>query len=146
MHKPNITQYNPKNPKLPFALYVLCKGNNSGKPLDASCPNCFVISCTTKEECEFYRSLLFCLWKSGAFREHIGGSVIPFLRIRDFKQVLFRYLLMAEANLSSLQKDIQTFVLMEQHESAIRKQLILIAELKRVCIGRHLVSKSVPMD
>lgn len=84
-----IFTYNPKNQKSEFEFYTLSKGLNSGKPLDTPCPNCFVISCCNTQELDIYRSLLFGLWKAKAFHQLLVGSVIPFIRINDFKNLIF---------------------------------------------------------
>jgi hypothetical protein len=84
-----IITYNPKNQKSDFEFYALSKGLNSGKPLESPCPNCFVISCRSVEEMDVYRSLLFGLWKSKAFHQFLIGSVIPYIRIGDFKNFVF---------------------------------------------------------
>lgn len=88
-----IFTYNPKNQKSDFEFYALSKGLNSGKPLDVPCPNCFVISCRNAEEKDIYSSLLFGLWKSEAFHQFFVGSVIPFIRIADFKNFVFEQML-----------------------------------------------------
>jgi hypothetical protein len=80
-----IFTYNPKNQKSEFEFYALSKGLNSGKPLDVPCPNCFVISCRNAQDLDVYRSLLFGLWQSKTFHQLLVGSVIPFIRIGDFK-------------------------------------------------------------
>lgn len=48
-------------------FFILNKGNNSGKPLLASCPNCFVIQCKCEEEKEQIYWLSYSLWQSKAF-------------------------------------------------------------------------------
>ena len=87
----NITvkthQKNQKYSKPHF--FILCKGNNSGKPLKTPCPNCFVIqfeSETDKEEA-FYIAL--SLWKAKFWHQFLIGSVIPFIRINDFKTKIY---------------------------------------------------------
>ena len=41
MTTPKVQQYNKKNAYPAFTLFALCKGLNSGKPLEKPCPNCF---------------------------------------------------------------------------------------------------------
>ena len=89
MKTPKIYTYSPKNQKSEFDLYALSKGLNSGKPLDTPCPNCFVISCRNTEELDQYRTILFGLWKAKSFHQFFVGSVIPFIRINDFKNLVF---------------------------------------------------------
>lgn len=133
-----IFTYNPKNQKSDFEFYALSKGLNSGKPLDVPCPNCFVISCRNAEEKDIYSSLLFGLWKSEAFHQFFVGSVIPFIRIADFKNFVFEQMLHLQEKQKAYQQDVQKFKALEQKERAMYEQLLLISELKRIYIARHL--------
>jgi len=133
-----IITYNPKNQKSEFEFYALSKGLNSGKPLDIPCPNCFVIFCRNAQDLDVYRSLLFGLWKTKAFHQLLVGSVIPFIRINDFKNFIFEQILHLQEKQKSYQKDVQKFKALEQKERAMYEQLLLISELKRIYIARHL--------
>ena len=62
MQSIKIYSFNPKNQVSQFDIFVLCKGLNSGKPLNVPCPNSFVIACKTQEDKDFYSTLLFGLW------------------------------------------------------------------------------------
>ena len=138
MQQPKIYTYNPKNQKSEFEFYALSKGLNSGKPLDLPCPNCFVISCRNTAELDHYRSLLFGLWKAKAFQSFLVGSVIPFIRIRDFKSFVFEQIENLKNKEKEYQQDVQKFKALEQKERAMYEQLLLISELKRIYIARHL--------
>lgn len=138
MHKPQIKQYSPKNPQSEFQFYALCKGLNSGKPLDNPCPNCFAISCRNAEEKDYYRSLLFGLWQAKSFHQFLVGSVIPFIRISDFKNFFFEQAKALQGKEKAYKKDVQKANELEQHEKRLREQLQLISELKRMYIARHL--------
>lgn len=138
MHSPKITQYNPKNLKTDFEFYALCKGLNSGKPLDTPCPNCFVISCRNAEELEVYRSLLFGLWQTKSFYQFLIGSVIPYIRIGDFKNFVSEQASHLQGKEKAFKKDVQNAKHLEQQEKRLHEQLLLISELKRIYIARHL--------
>ena len=71
MHSPKIHTFNPKNQTSDFDVYILCKGLNSGKPLEKPCPNCFVISCKSSDEMDFYKTLSFGLWKVKHFHQFL---------------------------------------------------------------------------
>ncbi len=133
-----ILTYNPKNQKSEFEFYALSKGLNSGKPLDSPCPNCFVISCRSAQELDIYRSLLFGLWKTKAFHQLLVGSVIAFIRINDFKNFIFEQINYLKGKEQVFTNDIQKVKTLEQKESAMYEQLLLISELKRIYIARHL--------
>jgi len=133
-----IITYNPKNQKSDFEFYALSKGLNSGKPLDSPSPNCFVISCRSAEEMDFYRSLLFGLWKAKSFHQFLVGSVIPFIRISDFKNFVFEQATHLRSKETEFKNDIRRVKTLEQRERHIHEQLLLISELKRIYIARHL--------
>lgn len=133
-----IFTYNPKNQKSEFEFYALSKGLNSGKPLDVPCPNCFVISCRNAEEMDVYRSLLFGLWQTKSFHQFLIGSVIPFIRIGDFKNFVFEQATNLKGKEKVFKNDIRRVKTLEQRERHIYEQLLLISELKRIYIARHL--------
>ena|SRR5690606_10328943 len=133
-----IFTYNPKNQKSEFEFYALCKGLNSGKPLDTPCPNCFVISCRNAEELEVYRSLLFGLWQTKSFHQFLIGSVIPYIRIGDFKNFISEQVTHLKGKEKVFKNDIRKVKTLEQKERHIQEQLLLISELKRIYIARHL--------
>ncbi|MBN9294593.1 MULTISPECIES: DUF6943 family protein [Chryseobacterium group] len=133
-----IFTYNPKNPQSEFEFYALCKGLNSGKPLDIPCPNCFVISCRNVEEMDIYRSLLFGLWQTKSFHQFLIGSVIPYIRIGDFKSFVFEQVTHLKGKEKAFKKDVQNSKVLEQKERQLYEQLRLISELKRIYIARHL--------
>ncbi|ADQ16779.1 hypothetical protein Lbys_1053 [Leadbetterella byssophila DSM 17132] len=133
-----IYTYNPKNQKSGFEFYALSKGLNSGKPLDVPCPNCFVISCRNAEELDVYRSLLFGLWKTKAFYPFLIGSVIPYIRIGDFKKFVSEQASHLKGREKVFRNDIRKVKTLEQREKHIHEQLLLISELKHIYIARHL--------
>ncbi|NGF77379.1 hypothetical protein G5B10_15940 [Fluviicola sp. SGL-29] len=133
-----IFTYNPKNQKSEFEFYALSKGLNSGKPLDSPCPNCFVISCRNVEELDVYRSLLFGLWQTKSFHQFLIGSVIPYIRISDFKNFVFEQASHLKGKEKAFKKDVQNSKVLEQKERQLYEQLRLISELKRIYIARHL--------
>ena len=138
MKTPKIYTYSPKNATTEFELYALSKGLNSGKPLETPCPNCFVISCRKSEELDQYRTLLFGLWKAKSFHQFFVGSVIPFIRINDFKNLVFEQMAHLQEKQKAYQQDVKKFKALEQNERAMYEQLLLISELKRIYISRHL--------
>lgn len=133
-----IITYNPKNQKSEFEFYALSKGLNSGKPLDTPCPNCFVISCRNAQELDVCRNLLFGLWKTKAFHQLLVGSVIPFIRINDFKNLILEQIKHIKDKEQVFTNDVQKVKSLEQKERAMYEQLLLISELKRIYIARHL--------
>lgn len=141
MLKIKMYTYSPKNPINEFDIFALSKGFNSGKPLDTPCPNCFVIACKNQEEKDFYRTLLFGLWKIKYFERFLVGSVIPFLRISDFKQEVITQAEKVSMKPSDFKADIDKVKRIEAKEKQYYEQMLLLNDVKRALIYRHFKSK-----
>ena len=137
MHCPKILTFNPKNQTKDFDLFILCKGLNSGKPLEKSCPNCFVISCKNSDEMDFYKTLAFGLWKAKHFHQFLVGSVIPFLRIDDFKSTIKAQAEEVSKNKYAFAKDVNKVKLIERKEKQMYEYLALLADVKKAMMYRH---------
>ena len=72
----------------PNVFFILCKGNNAGKPSFKPWPNSFVVICANQEYVDFYFWLVYALYQSGKFKIQLRGSVIPFININDVRQLL----------------------------------------------------------
>ena len=118
-----------------------CKGLNSGKPLEKPCPNCFVLACKNQAEKDFYTTLLFGLWKVKHFYQFHTGSVIPFIRISDFKQVVKEQANRVSIKPQDFIEDVHKFRLIERKQKQIYEQMALINDVKRALIYRHFHSK-----
>ncbi|MGL5234756.1 MAG: DUF6943 family protein, partial [Empedobacter falsenii] len=56
---------------------------------------------------DVYRSLLFGLWKTKAFHQLLVGSVIPFIRINDFKNLILEQINYVKGKEQVFTNDIQ---------------------------------------
>ncbi|MGB5026491.1 MAG: hypothetical protein WBO44_14135 [Saprospiraceae bacterium] len=88
MQFPIIKYYNPSKDKQTFCFYILCKGKHSGRPLNKPIPNCYIIICNDRQQQDYFYWLCFGLFHTRVFENDLIGSVIPFLRIGDFKKRL----------------------------------------------------------
>lgn len=138
MNLREIKHYSAKAKIQPNDLFALSKGLNVGKPLEEPCPNCFVIRCTNWKQKETYKAILYAAWKTNAFDNYLCGSVIPFIRINDFKKVVNEKAHKAFSNYKRFNNDFQRYLELEKYETSIAKQLQLIRELKQVYIMRNI--------
>ncbi|MGV1012941.1 MAG: DUF6943 family protein [Flavobacterium sp.] len=115
-------------------IFILNKGMNSGKPQKEPFTNSFVIIFLDEKDAETVYWLAYSLWKSNFWHQFLIGSVIPFLRIKDFKKDFDSKVneMMQEHELH--QKQIQALRLLEQKEDQLNKNIILINEMKRVIL------------
>ena len=112
-------------------FFVLCKGLNSGKPLEKPCPNCFVITVKTEEEKQFLYWLCWGLWQSKKFYYLHTGSVIPFIRLHEFKPFIKEEAVRAFAAKEQYHNNIKTLQQLEALEKNYKQNLLLIMDAKR---------------
>jgi hypothetical protein len=114
---------------------VLSKGF-SGKPLEKPCPNCFVITVKNDEEKEFLFWLCWGLWQSKKFHYLHTGSVIPFIRLHEFKAFIKEQAATAFAEKEQYNKNVKALQQLEQLEKNYKQNLLLIMDAKRAIFQR----------
>jgi hypothetical protein len=119
-------------------FFILNKGNNSGKPLSAPCPNCFVIQLQCEDEKEEIYWLLYSLWQSKAFYPLLRGSVIPFVVLRDVKSCLLAGLNKANENPAQFEKAVEALRSLEALEKNYKQNLLLIANAKQMLFYKYI--------
>ena len=137
MHSPKFQTYSPKNQATEFEFYILCKGLNSGKPLTAPCPNSFVCICKNQKQKDFYFWLLFGLWKAKHFHQLLTGSVIPFIRIDEFKSTIKAQAEAVSKDKYAFVQDVHKVKLIERKEKQMYETLALLADVKKAMMYRH---------
>jgi hypothetical protein len=127
-------------------FFILSKGNNAGKPLQKPCPNCFVVTCEDHTERELLFWLCFVLWQAGTFRPFLCGSVIPFIRVRELKEVITQHredMAGREAEFSTL---IKTFSTIASYLDNISAQVQKFKEVRRALVYKFFVAKVSGID
>ncbi|MBN8832968.1 MAG: hypothetical protein J0H76_01195 [Sphingobacteriales bacterium] len=135
---PKIQQYSPKNSYPAFTLFALCKGLNSGKPLEKPCPNCFAIFCRNEEEFDLYKSVIYGLWFTKGFHPLLTGSVIEFIRIADFKNLVLATAERLRPTYLDFSADAVRAKNYERLQKKYLAQAALVADLRRAILYRHL--------
>ena len=119
-------------------LFLLNKGLNSGKPQKEPFTNSFVVIFDLEQDCENLYFVAYSLWKTNFWHQHLVGSVIPFLRIHDFKKEFFiKSKLMMEEHEAHV-KHIAALKLLEQKEKQFHENINLINDMRRVILYRYL--------
>ena len=118
-------------------IFILNKGMNSGKPQKEPFTNSFVILFQNNDDAETVYWLAYSLWKAKLWHQSLLGSVIPFLRIADFKKDFMSKVneMLQEHELHK--KQIQALRLLEQKEDQLKKNIVLISEMRRVILLRY---------
>lgn len=118
-------------------LFLLNKGMNSGKPSKEPFTNSFVIIFQNEEDSENIYFVAYSLWKTKFWHPYLVGSVIPFLRLPDFKREFFpKSKTMIEEHQEHL-KHIATLKLLEQQETQFYKNINLINEMRSLILQRY---------
>ena len=122
-------------------FFALNKGINSGKPLLLPCPNCFKIEAENEDFKETLYWVSFALWRSKAFHPFLIGSVIPFIRIGDYKQLISEKLEVVKASPAEFAETVKKLQFIELKEKQFRENLQLIQELKRAYVYKYFNKK-----
>ena len=132
-----ITTYSPGKKQSSFAFYILNKGMNSGKPMEHPCPNCFTFNATDQTEKDHYYWICFGLWQSRSFHQHLIGSVIPFIRLRELSKVINQASEKAQAAPGTFQKTVEALKILDRQEKQFHRNILLIAEAKKAIFANY---------
>lgn len=112
-------------------FFILNKGLNSGKPLTLPCPNCFVVTTTSKEEKNTLFHLTMMLQIGGFFTFYLKGSVIPFISINDCKNTLKKGIKSINHIGSEYQKHINAVMIISKKEKELQNVIEKMAVIKK---------------
>ena len=118
-------------------LFVLNKGMNSGKPQKEPFTNSFVIIFQNEEDCESVFFIAYSLWQTKFWHQHLVGSVIPFLRLNDFKKEFNPQSRLMMVEHEQHQKNVAALKLLEQKEKQFHENINLINDMRRVILYRY---------
>ena len=132
-----IKTHQPKTSYKGNQIFILNKGMNSGKPQKEPFTNSFVINFANPEDAETIYWLAYSLWKAHFWHQSLCGSVIPFLRIREFKKEFISKVaeLLQKHELHKTQ--VKALRLLELQESQFQKNILLINEMRRAILQRY---------
>ncbi|HEY1038226.1 MAG TPA: hypothetical protein VGF30_02425 [Bacteroidia bacterium] len=133
-----IKTHKTKNTYAQPHFFILSKGNNSGKPLEIPCPNCFVCLCKDDDEKQKLYWLFYGLWQGKYFNPFLTGSVIPFIRLDDLKQVAKLALAKIELQPQQFTKNISVMQLLDEKAKVVQEQIKLIKQAKRALMYQVL--------
>ena len=72
----------------PNEFFILCKGNNAGKPGLKPWTNSFVVTASNEEMRDFYFWLVYGLYTAKSFKVIHRGTAIPFVNIGELRHVI----------------------------------------------------------
>ena len=118
-------------------LFVLNKGMNSGKPQREQFTNSFVVIFEKEEDCESLFFVAYSLWQTKFWHPFLVGSVIPFLRLPDFKNEFIPKASLMMAEHEEHKKNVAALKLLEQKEKQFHENINLINDMRRVILYRY---------
>jgi hypothetical protein len=118
-------------------LFILNKGMNSGKPQKEPFTNSFVIIFQNEEDCESVFFIAYSLWQTKFWHPFLVGSVIPFLRLPDFKNEFIPKASLMMAEHEEHKKNVAALKLLEQKEKQFHENINLINDMRRVILYRY---------
>ncbi|PKB15119.1 hypothetical protein [Flavobacterium sp. 5] len=118
-------------------FFILNKGMNSGKPQKEAFTNSFVVVFQNEEDCENIYFVAYSLWKIKFWHPFLVGSVIPFLRINDFKSAFFPKSKVMIQEHEAHVKHVAALKLLEQKEKQFHENINLINDLRRTILYRY---------
>ena len=118
-------------------LFVLNKGMNSVKPQKEPFTNSFVIILQNQEDLESLFFIAYSLWQTKFWHPFLVGSVIPFLRLPDFKNEFIPKASSMMSEHNEHIKNVAALKLLEQKEKQFHQNINLINDLRKVILHRY---------
>jgi hypothetical protein len=118
-------------------IFILNKGMNSGKPQKEPFSNSFVIMFPDEKDAETVYWLAYSLWMSNFWHPFLIGSVIPFLRIADFKKDFDSKVNEMMQDYELHLKQVQALKLLLEKEDQLKQKSFLINEMRRAILSRY---------
>ena len=110
---------------------------NSGKPQKEPFTNSFVIIFQNEEDCESLFFIAYSLWQTKFWHQHLVGSVIPFLRLNDFKKEFNPQSRLMMVEHGQHQKNVAALKLLEKKEKQYKEDMMLINDIRRDILYRY---------
>jgi uncharacterized radical SAM superfamily Fe-S cluster-containing enzyme len=115
-----IKQYNGQE----ATFYIQCKGLHSGRPLKKPIPNCFAVFTDIPNAFE----LAYAVFTARKYEIYIKGSVIPFIRLSDAKEVLSKF---ANKSTYRIESNLKQIELIDKQIINLKKQIENLEHLKK---------------
>lgn len=119
-------------------LFLLNKGLNSGKPQKEPFTNSFVIIFENQEDVDNIFFISYSLWKTKFWHQFLIGSVIPFLRLQEFKKEFNQKVNALMQEHEKHKKSVAALKLLEEKENQFLKNLNLISDLRKAIIYQYI--------
>ena len=121
----------------PHSFYILCKGNNAGKPGFNPWPNSFLVVCSNEEYYRFFFWLVYGLHQSGKFKIYQRGSVIPYINIKDVSNCIREVALLIHPYWYSYQQILSSLEKCSQLKASLVQQIKATEQLQSALLQKY---------
>lgn len=125
----------------PFVFYILCKGDNAGRPGYKPWCNCFAVICNNKENFDFYFWLVYGLWRDGKFKSRHRGSVISYISLNDLRDLIREVAPFIHPDWTKYRQILETLSKLEQKKASLAEQIISTTNLERHLLRIYFTEK-----
>lgn len=127
-----------QNASIPqLSFFILCKGNNAGKPSLTPWPNSFIATCSNEEYYKFFFWLVYGLHQSGKFKIYQRGSVIPYINIQDVRNCIREVALLIHPNWSRYQQILSSLEKCQQLKASLAQQIKATEQLQSALLQKY---------
>jgi len=130
--------YAPSQTEPQYGFFIQRCGDNGGRPLSYPIANCFTVSCINEKERDQLFWLCYALWKTGAFKMYISGTVIPCIRLHYVRKLISNSLKTATLTSKKTEKLTQALNAVHELENVTRQKLALIQDLRITYLKEYL--------
>lgn len=131
-----ISRYNPEKPVNNKSFFIQSHGYNAGKPLRKPIPNSWEV----RTDINYAYEVCYILYQSKELKYNIIGSVIPFLRLSDYKKILLPLLENNKNSSTYIIEKYKALQAIEQMQEAIKQKQKLFIEMQ-ITISKKLLSE-----
>jgi hypothetical protein len=97
-----------------------------------------MVSADSKTELMKLYNYAYLLWKSNKFSMFLVGSVIPFLRIQDFKKILFETMNNPNLDHSKVRFVFSIVVSLKRRQEDFNNKIIQLRKIEKAYIREHI--------
>nr|WP_317631395.1 hypothetical protein [uncultured Flavobacterium sp.] len=121
-----ISRYNPKKPINKNSFYIQSHGYNAGRPLRNPIPNSWEVTTNITYAYE----ICYILFHSQELKVNIIGSVIPYLRLSDYKKLLLPLLQKNNSNQDLIIEKYKALQAIEKMQETIKQKQLLFSKMQ----------------
>lgn len=137
MQYPMVRCYHPHASVPAHSFFILCKGNNAGKPAFVPWPNSFIATCSNEEYYKFFFWLVYGLHQSGKFKVHHRGSVIPYINVDDVRTCIREVAILIHPNWQRFQEILSSLEKCNQLKSNLAQQIVSTEKLQQALLQQY---------